>query len=122
MNKYRVYLSNVSWVDIDASYVELLATYPTIRFIILPDVGSTNPITVVAEFNMENIMGYAILDDMKRKDFIDEQRKDFIDKQYEVIVKRVIPEGSVGFIFGEEINPKNIKHMVLAAYYKAKQE
>jgi len=26
------------------------------------------------------------------------------------------------FIFGKEINPKNIKHMVLAAYYKAKQE
>ena len=61
MNKYRVYLSDVFWVDVDASYVEFLATYPTIRFILFPDVGSTNVITAVAEFNMENIMGYVVL-------------------------------------------------------------
>jgi hypothetical protein len=60
MNTYEVRLTGDAIVRVSADYAELISTYPLLRFVIVPkerDIN-TNPITVVAEFNFDNILGY----------------------------------------------------------------
>jgi hypothetical protein len=47
---------------------------------------------------------------------------EFLEENYQKIVDKIIPSGSVAYLYGKKIDPENPKELLVAAYYVGKQE